>query len=194
MTNRAVFLDRDGTLNEAPAPGYLSDPESVRLMPHVGSVLHQLKDLYNFKLIVVSNQSGIARGLITIDEVNKVNEKINTLLREFHVCIDQFYFCPYHPDFNNQEECKCRKPSAQMVLLAAQDHNIDLTRSFIIGDSASDIECGMNAGLRTILILSGHGRETLYSLQKQNKIPSFVAGNFLEAGNMIINDLNGELN
>ena len=81
-----------------------------------------------------------------------------------------------------------------MVLLAAKDHNIDLTKSYIIGDSTSDIECGMNAGLRTILILSGHGRETLYSLQKQNKMPRFVAGNFLEAGNMIINDLNGDYN
>ena len=194
MANLAVFLDRDGTLNEDPAPGYLSDPERVKLMPYVGNILNRLKDLYNFKLIVVSNQSGIARGLITTDEVNKVNERINALLREYNVCIDQFYFCPYHPDFNTQEECKCRKPSPEMVLLAAKDHNINLTKSYIIGDSTSDIECGMNAGLRTILILSGHGRETLYSLQKQNKMPRFVAGNFLEAGNMIINDLNGDYN
>ena len=194
MTSRAVFLDRDGTLNEDPAPGYLGDPEKVKLLPYVGDVLFRLKDLFNFKFIVISNQSGIARGLITVEQVNLVNQKINDLLKKDNVFIDDFYFCPYHPDFNSEEECKCRKPSPDMIFKAVAEHDIDLSRSYFIGDSTSDIECGLNAGIQTILILSGYGRETLFSLQKQNKIPTFVADNFLEAGNIIINDLNGEPN
>ena len=191
MTNRAVFLDRDGTLNEDPAPGYLGDPGKVKLMPHVGSVLFRLHELFSFKFIVISNQSGIARGYLTTKQVEEVNNRINELLMEHNVRIDQFYFCPYHPDFNSAEECKCRKPSPEMILKAAEDHNIDLSESYFIGDSVSDIECGMNAGTKTILILSGYGRDTLYSLQKQNKIPRFVADNFMEAGDIIIKDLNG---
>ncbi|MCH6575508.1 MAG: HAD family hydrolase [Bacteroidetes bacterium] len=189
MSNRAVFLDRDGTLNED--PGYLGDPGKVKLLPFVGEVLTRLKNEFNYFLIVISNQSGIARGLITTEQVEQVNEKINTLLKEFKVSIDKFYYCPFHPDFSTAEECSCRKPSTEMVEKAVEEFDIDLSKSFFIGDSAADIECGMNAGIKTILVKTGYGRETLYMLQKENKIPNFVAENFLDAGNFILTDLNG---
>jgi D,D-heptose 1,7-bisphosphate phosphatase len=189
MPNRALFLDRDGTLNED--PGYLGDPEKIVLFPKVGEVLSRLKNEFNFLLIVISNQSGIARGLITAKQVDEVNSKINLLLKEFNISIDKFYYCPFHPDFNTMEECACRKPSPRMVELAAEEFDVDLSKSFIIGDSADDIKCGKAAGVKSILILSGNGRESLSILQNENNIPRFVAENFIEAGNFIIKELNG---
>ncbi len=189
MTAQAIFLDRDGTLNED--PGYLGDPDKVKLYPGVGSSLFRLKAEFNFKLIVISNQSGVARGLITAGDVEKVNRKINELLEKDNVQIDAFYFCPHHPDFSSPEESECRKPSPQMIYKAAKEHNIDLSKSYFVGDAVSDIECGMNAGLKTILVKTGRGGETLSILQKENKMPSFVADNFFEVCNYIIKDLSG---
>jgi len=189
--NLAVFLDRDGTLNED--PGYLRDTNLVKLFDGVGETLSLLKNNFNFKLIVVSNQSGIARGLISDEDVNAVNDKINELLKEFNVQIDKFYYCPYHPDFNSKEECNCRKPSPQMILQAANDFQIDLSKSYLIGDTSADIEAGINAGCKTILILTGYGKEYFSILQKENKLPNFVANNFNEAGEFIIKDLAGDL-
>lgn len=190
MSIRAVFLDRDGTINED--PGYLGDPELVKLFPDAGKALSILKNSLNFKLIVISNQSGVARGLITEEDVISVNKKINELLAPFDAEIDAFYYCPYHPDFNTEEDCKCRKPSPMLVYKAAEDMNIDLTGSYLIGDTAADIMCGKNAGLKTILVLSGYGNESFSILQKQNNFPSFVASNILEACNYIQKDISGE--
>jgi D,D-heptose 1,7-bisphosphate phosphatase len=189
MSNRAVFLDRDGTINED--PGYLGDPGKVKLLPFVGEILSRLKNEFNYFLIVISNQSGIARGLITAEQVEQVNEKINTLLNEFKVSIDKFYYCPFHPEFSTAEECGCRKPSTEMVKKAVEEFDIDISKSFFIGDSVADIKCGMNADIKTILVKTGYGRDTLYMLQKENKIPNFVAENFLDAGNFITTDFNG---
>jgi D,D-heptose 1,7-bisphosphate phosphatase len=189
MSNRAVFLDRDGTLNED--PGYLGDPEKVKLLPFVGETLSRLKNEFNYFLIVISNQSGIARGLINAEQVEQVNNQINTLLKEFNVSIDKFYYCPYHPDYSTTEECSCRKPSTEMVEKAVAEYDIDISKSFFIGDTVADIECGMNSNIKTILVKTGYGREALYMLQKENKIPNFVANNFLDAGNFIITEING---
>jgi D-glycero-D-manno-heptose 1,7-bisphosphate phosphatase len=191
MLTHAVFLDRDGTLNED--PGYLSDPEKVKLYPGTGETLSLLKNDLELKLIVVSNQSGIGRGLITKEEVESVNEKINTILKEFSAEIDAFYYCPSHPDYNTAEECLCRKPAPYMVFKAAKDFNLDLTGSYLIGDAVSDIECGMNSGVKTILVKTGFGNDSFYTLQKLNKIPTFVADNILEAGRFIQKDISGEI-
>jgi len=190
MNNAAVFLDRDGTLNED--PGYLGDPEKVILFPDTGKALSLLKNELKFKLVVISNQSGVARGLITSGDVEKINKKINFLLQSYNVSIDAFYYCPYHPDFNTSEECSCRKPSPELVFKASGEMNIDLSGSYFIGDSASDIECGMNAGLKTILVKTGYGEENFYILQKQNKIPTFVARDLWDAVNFINKDYRGE--
>src|SRR4030067_2782006 len=172
MASYAVFLDRDGTINED--PGYLGEPDKVKLFPDTGEALSILKNKLNFKLIVISNQSGIARGLITKGNVKAVNRKVNELLSNYNVKIDAFYYCPYHPEFNTEEECSCRKPSPEMVLKAADDLKIYLSKSFLIGDAVSDIECGINAGVKTILVRTGYGNESFYTLQKLNKIPTFV--------------------
>ena len=101
MTNKAVFLDRDGTLNFD--PGYLGNPKNLKLFPDSGNVLAELKNKHHFKLIVISNQSGIARGIITEEEVISVNNELNKKLLEFNVQIDAFYYCPFHPDFSSKE-------------------------------------------------------------------------------------------
>ena len=189
MTNRAIFLDRDGTLNED--PGYLGDPDKVKLFPDVGKSLYRLKSEFDFFLIVISNQSGIARSLITKEQVDLVNKQINSLLMNDSVSIDAFYYCPYHPDINTPEKLNCRKPSTGMVLNAVNDYQIVLSESYFVGDSVADIECGFNAGLKTILVLTGNGRESLSILKKENNIPSFVANTFSNACNFIIKDLSG---
>jgi D-glycero-D-manno-heptose 1,7-bisphosphate phosphatase len=190
MPNFGVFLDRDGTLNED--PGYLGEPDLLKLYPDTGKALSLLKNRLNFKLIVVSNQSGIARGLITKEKVDAVNSRINELLLADNVQIDAFYYCPFHPDYNNQEECSCRKPSPELVLKAARDFEIDLSKSYLIGDAVSDIECGFNANLKTVLVKTGYGEESFSILQKLNKIPTFVAENILDASKFINKDFVGE--
>lgn len=187
MSNYAVFFDRDGTLNED--PGYLGDPDKVKLYNGVGEALSILKNKLGFKLIVISNQSGIARGLISKEMVEAVNKKINELLAKNDVFIDAFYYCPAHPDFNNEEESRCRKPSPEMVLKASEELGIDLSKSYFVGDAVSDIECGINSGLKTVLVMTGYGEDSFYILKKQNKFPTFVAQNITEVSTFIQNDI-----
>jgi D-glycero-D-manno-heptose 1,7-bisphosphate phosphatase len=190
MSNAAVFLDRDGTLNED--PGYLGDPDKVVLFPNTGKALSLLKNTMKMKLVVISNQSGIARGLISEKDVKKVNQRINAILKSEEVEIDAFYYCPYHPEFNTPEECLCRKPSPQLVFRAAKDMQLDLSRSYFVGDAPGDIECGINAGLKTILVKTGYGQDSFYILKNENKIPTFVADDILQAAQYIYKDYSGE--
>ena len=190
MLNQAVFFDRDNTLNYD--PGYLSDPDKVRLFDGVGEGIAKLKNNYNFKIVVVSNQSGIARGYFTEKEVDEVNNRINSILSEnFNTSIDAFYYCPFHPDFSGEEESKCRKPSPMLVYKAADELNIDLKSSYFVGDSVSDIECGINAEMKTVLINYKNDMGKIISLKKRNKTPNFIALNFLNACDYIIADFTG---
>ncbi|HVO73560.1 MAG TPA: HAD family hydrolase [Ignavibacteriaceae bacterium] len=192
MRNYAIFLDRDGTINED--PGYLGDPNKLKVFPETGKALSELKNNLHFKLIVISNQSGIARGLITKEDVELVNLKLNEILAADNVSIDAFYYCPHHPDFSSEEDCSCRKPSPQLILLASKEHDIDLAKSYFIGDTPSDIQCGFNAGLKTILVKTGYGEESFSILQKENKIPTFVAENLLDACRLIKKDFKEQNN
>lgn len=188
MTYPAVFFDRDGTLNVD--PGYLSDPEELELYPGVPEGIAELKSI-GFKIIVISNQSGIARGYFTDKVVDSIHGKINQLLSVFNTKIDAFYYCPYHPDFNTPEECECRKPSPKLIFDAASDHNIDLTGSYFVGDSVSDIECGYNARIKTVLVKTSISDERISNLKNQGKIPNFIAENFKEVCDFIKNDYCG---
>lgn len=189
MLSKAVFLDRDGTLNYD--PGYLGNPNDLELFSDTGNVLAALKNKFQFKLIVISNQAGIARGIITEEQVISVNNELNKKLSEFNVQIDAFYYCPFHPDFSSKVNCVCRKPSPKMILDASSDFNIDLSKSYFIGDSVSDILAGIDAGVKTVLVKTGKGAESIYILQKENNFPSFVAENLTEAYKFIINDSTG---
>ena len=189
MPKPAVFLDRDGTVNLD--PGYLGNPEKVEIYPHVKEGIRKLKCNFGFTIVVVSNQSGIARGLITEEQVISVNERINELLGD-ESKIDSFYYCKHHPDFSSAEDSKCRKPSPEMIFKAANELNLDLKRSYIIGDKAVDVESGINAGIKTILLLQTIGQEEKNEMDFKKLKPDFVANNFKEACNFISNDYQGE--
>lgn len=152
----AVFLDRDNTLIHD--PGYLKDPNRVTLLPGVAEGLARLRAA-GYLCVVVSNQSGVARGLLTEADVAAVNARIQELLTPHGAAIDAFYHCPFLPgdeavvaDFRRDSDL--RKPKPGMLLLAAKEHSIDLSRSWMIGDSLRDVEAGRAAGCRTILLAS----------------------------------------
>src|SRR5437870_10233698 len=144
----AVFLDRDGTIMRD--VDYCGDPNDVDLLPGVPQALRQLKSS-GYKLIVITNQSGIGRRLFSEQQYRTVEAELEQRIGEG--VIDATYFCPHLP----KDGCKCRKPSPEMILNAARDHDVDLGRSFFIGDKMSDIECGRNAGVKTILVRTGYG-------------------------------------
>jgi len=187
MSKRAIFLDRDDTINYD--PGYLNDPEQVKLYPGVGEGIAKLKNDYGFLIIVISNQSGITRGLISLEQVKAVNDRINILLKDFGAEIDDFFFCPYHPDFDDEDKTKCRKPSPNMVLDAAKKYDIDLSSSYFIGDQPKDVECGNRAGVKSVIITNKISKEKIFYLKSPEKTPNFVACDFLNACDFIINDL-----
>ena len=189
MLTPAIFLDRDGTINYD--PGYIKDPDEVRLLEGVSQGIRKLKEGFGFKIIVISNQAGISRGLMTIKDVEAVNSKINELLKLNGTSVDAFYFCPYHPEFDPPEKTKCRKPSPFMIFKASEEHKLDLNKSYMIGDKASDIEAGYNANIKTILILGSQSDDEISILHNQAKKPNFVTSNFTDACDFIIKDLSG---
>jgi D-glycero-D-manno-heptose 1,7-bisphosphate phosphatase len=161
----AVFLDRDGTLMEE--VHYCADPALVRVYPGVPEALRKLKRA-GFHTFIITNQSGIGRGLITEAQYRAVQKE---LLRQLgQGTIDATYFCPDAPGVPSPR----RKPEPGMVLEAAADYSLDLSRSFFIGDKTDDIECGRRAGVRAILVLTGYGRE-------QSCEPDFTAADLTEA-------------
>lgn len=189
MLKPAVFLDRDGTINFD--PGYLGNPEKVEIYSFVKEGIRKLKCNFGFTIVVVSNQSGIARGLITEEQVISVNNRINELLGKGSE-VDAFYYCKYHPDFSPIDECECRKPSPNMIFQAAEELNLDLKKSYIIGDKAVDVESGKNAGIKTVLLLNTMNEKEVSEMHRKNCIPDFTAGNFEEAYNFISFDYQGE--
>ncbi len=143
--NRAVFLDRDGVI--CYDVHYMSSPAQFMLMPGVGEGIKKLNEV-GFLIIVVTNQSGLKRGLITEENLNKIHERMVKELSAYGAKIDDIYVCPCLPE----EDCECRKPRPGMLLEAAKKHGIDLKSSFMIGDKQIDAEAGKAAGCTTILI------------------------------------------
>jgi histidinol-phosphate phosphatase family protein len=145
MTNRAVFLDRDGTM--AKDVSYCRRWEDFILFPYTAKAIKLLKE-QGFKVIVVTNQSGIARGYFTEETLTQIHDKLQKELAKENASVDAIYYCPHHPDDN----CDCRKPKPRMVLQAAEEHDIDLSQSFVVGDLPTDVGLGKSAGCRTVLV------------------------------------------
>jgi D,D-heptose 1,7-bisphosphate phosphatase len=141
----AVLLDRDGTLN--PDPGYINDPDDFHLFPGVPEALQRLQQA-GFLLVLVTNQSGIARGLVTRENLDRIHLKLQDLLKPFGVGFAGIYYCPHHP----QDDCDCRKPRPGMAVQAIRDFDIDCSRSFLVGDKKSDVQMAQSAGLMPIFI------------------------------------------
>ena len=151
----AIFIDRDGTIMEDCV--YCSDPKNVKIFPGVPEALRRLKS-NGFKLIIITNQSGIGRGLITLEQYRAVEADVLRQLGDG--LIDATYFCP---DVPGQHSTR-RKPAPGMVVEATREHQVDLSRSFLIGDSEIDVECAHNAGVRAIRVQTGLQRDTTGSM------------------------------
>jgi len=169
----AVFIDRDGTIIED--ADYCSQPKQVKVFPDVPQALRRLIS-NGFKLIVITNQSGIGRGFFTVDEYRSVESEVSRQLG--HGLIAATYFCPDVPGQISSH----RKPSPGMILQAKRDHQIDLTRSFFIGDKEIDVECGRNAGVRTIRVQTGFDRDIAGSAA------DWTAKNFSAAARIILDE------
>jgi D-glycero-D-manno-heptose 1,7-bisphosphate phosphatase len=145
--NKAAFFDRDGTINVE--INYLSRPEDLEFIDGMPEFIRKFND-WGFKVIVVTNQAGIARGYYTEEDMNRVHLAMNERLAEYGAHIDAFYFCPHHPDFTGP--CVCRKPGTGMLEKAAADFDIDFSRSILFGDKPWDIEAGEKMGIKSYLI------------------------------------------
>jgi D-glycero-D-manno-heptose 1,7-bisphosphate phosphatase len=155
-TGWAVFVDRDGTVIEE--IGYQSDPDMVRVIPGVGAALARLNEL-GIPVVVISNQAGVARGLFTAEDLDIVHERFVELLAAEGAYVDAAYYCPHHPEFD--VECDCRKPKPGLLLKASEDLGIELGRSYMVGDRLIDVQAGKAAGASAVFVLTGYGRREL---------------------------------
>ena len=179
---RAVFLDKDGTLVQN-VP-YNVEPEHIRLMPGVGEGL-RLLHAAGYMLIVITNQSGVARGYFSEQELEAVEARLRKLLANFDVPLAGFYYCPHHPDGAEPAyttACECRKPAPGLLVQAAREHGIDCSQSWLIGDILNDIEAGRRAGCKTILVDTGG--ETEWKLS-HNRLPHHVVDDIAAAAHVI---------
>jgi D-glycero-D-manno-heptose 1,7-bisphosphate phosphatase len=180
MTDTAVFLDRDGTIIED--PGYLNHPDQVKLLAGASEAIRDLQQL-GFRTVVVSNQSGVARGILTEEMLEQIHDRLRSLLASQGASLDGIYYCPYHPEGvipKYRRDSDWRKPKPGMLLAAAQEMDLDLAASWMIGNNQSDIDAGRSAGCRTILVnpmRAGH--------PKGGGRPDYTAVNIKEAVNMI---------
>jgi D-glycero-D-manno-heptose 1,7-bisphosphate phosphatase len=187
MSDNAIFMDRDDTLIED--PGYINDPEQVKLLDGVPEALIQLKNL-GYKLIIVTNQSAVAHGIVTEKVLGEIHDRLKQLLAEKNAFLDQIYYCPYHPEGvvpKYRKESNSRKPGPGMLLQAADEMDIDLSRSWCIGNSSRDVEAGLRAGCKTILIdmPPSHQRQPASSMSLAGVNPDYRAVNIKEAVNII---------
>jgi histidinol-phosphate phosphatase family protein len=151
MSRRAVFLDRDGTLNRE--VGYIGDPADLVLIDDAGPALRQLSGA-GFALVVISNQSAIGRGVFPVEQVTAVNARLAAFLRADGVELDAFFVCPHAP----ADGCDCRKPAPGLLLQARDRLDLDLAGSWMVGDSVNDVVAARAAGVRPILVLTGWGK------------------------------------
>jgi D,D-heptose 1,7-bisphosphate phosphatase len=191
-SNKAVFLDRDGVINDLVSnteEGIIDSPSSLKqfkLINGVGEALKQLKEM-RFLLILISNQPGIAKGKYNLDEFDKIRQKLEKSLKQFGVILDGQYYCLHHPyatKLKYKKKCKCRKPQNKMILDATKDYDIDLTKSFLIGDGLVDMQLAQNSKCRGIFIGNINSATNKLFLEKKVE-PHYIAHDLLEAANYI---------
>jgi heptosyltransferase-2 len=178
----AVFLDRDGTLNYD--PGFLKVAAELKLLTGVGPALARLKRA-GARLIVVTNQSGVGRGMITLKDLEAVHARLQGLLEEEDAALDAIYFCPHHPD----DGCRCRKPNVGMVERAVSELQLDLRRSYLIGDRARDMQLAHRVGAKAILLSPAPAdARKLDRVENEQAKPDVVAKSMAEAVDWILAD------
>jgi D-glycero-D-manno-heptose 1,7-bisphosphate phosphatase len=185
-SKRAVFLDRDGTINVE--VGYLSRPEDLLLIEGSAHAIRRLNEA-GFLVVVVSNQSGVGRGYFNEEAVASVNEAMVGELARFGARLDAIYYCPHYPEAVVEKyrlECDCRKPGPGMVRRAERELGIDVPDSYVVGDHRGDILLAKNVGARSVLVVTGHGADELEKLREEGVDPDYVTNNLAEAVDRIL--------
>jgi D-glycero-D-manno-heptose 1,7-bisphosphate phosphatase len=185
QTVKVLFLDRDGTINRDTG-SYIASREQFILIENADTAIAAARNA-GFRIVVVTNQAGIARGIVTAGQVEDINRYLNELLAVKHTCYDRCYYCPSHPDYPDPELDRfldCRKPSPGMVEKAIADFLdeglvVDRGQSFFIGDKTVDVECALRAGLRPVLVRTGHNEEAL--CRERGLVPDHVADDLYRA-------------
>lgn len=189
VLEKAVFLDKDGTL-VVDVPRNV-DPKKIFLVNNAVAALQLLSGL-GYNLFVITNQSGIARGYFSEQDLVLYIHELDTLFRESNVILDGFYYCPH----DESADCNCRKPKPGMILLAAHEHGIDLAASWFIGNVLSDVEAGCRAGCRTILINNGNETSGVFNcdsetlLRSADGIPDYIVPDLYSASHIINSESN----
>ena len=175
---KAIILDRDGTLIED--KDYAYKLEDFELLP---GVIEGLKILQkNFLLFIVTNQSGIGRGYYTDREFHKFNDHLIGILKENQIRIERTFYCPHVKEDN----CECKKPKIKYIREIVDGWNVDINNSWVIGDHPSDILFGINAGSKTVYLISGHGKKHLHELEVEGIKPTMISSNFLNTAKKIV--------
>ncbi|WP_028584388.1 D-glycero-beta-D-manno-heptose 1,7-bisphosphate 7-phosphatase [Desulfogranum mediterraneum] len=194
MTSRplkpAVFLDRDGTINEQ--MGYINHISRFQLLPGVAAAIAELNQL-QIPVVVVTNQSGLARGYFPASLLEEVHRKMEQQLAEACAHVDGIYICPHHPEAKEARyrlACNCRKPKTGLLEQAAAELQLDLKRSFVVGDRWSDLRCGAAVGASPVLVLTGYGRGDAQYIGPQQAVqPEHTATDLQQAVSWISNQL-----
>lgn len=175
---KAVFIDRDGVINQDLGK-YITNPKEFVFIPGVIKALKKLNKS-EFKIIIITNQGGVGKGLYTEKDVEEIHKKMNSLLERDGIRLDGVYYCPHHPN----DGCDCRKPNLGLVNDAIEEHKIDPKNSFFIGDKTSDIKAGSDIGCKTFLVKTGYaGHDRLFDVK-----PDFIVEDFAEAVEKILED------
>ena len=187
MAYRAVFLDRDGTINQE--VGYVNHVERFALLPRTGEAIRLLNQR-GLKVVVVTNQSGVARGYFPESLVGLVHEKMRDLLMKDGAHLDGLYYCPHHPDVGSppyRQKCRCRKPETGLIEEAVKELDLDCSRSYMVGDRGADIEFAHRVGAKGILVLTGYGRgEWEYCREGWKVKPDHVCADLYESVRWIL--------
>ena len=178
---KAVFVDRDGTINVNVE--YLDNPDNFKMYPGVAEGIKILNEK-DFLVIVITNQSGIARGYFTKETLEKIHQRMTEKLKEKGAKVDAIYYCPHHPD----DKCSCRKPGTALFEKAVKDFEIDISKSFIIGDRMLDVEAGHKIGLKTVLVPEDKEKVKI-EMRNSSVKPDFICKDFLSSVKCIFNNI-----
>jgi D-glycero-D-manno-heptose 1,7-bisphosphate phosphatase len=188
MKNKAVFLDRDGTINKD--VGYPASFSAIEIYSYSFDAVRKLNEA-GFLTVIVTNQSGIGRGLILEKNLQKIHEKMRALFAQHNAYFDGIYYCPHYlfsPNPKYKDDCQCRKPNPGMAHQAAADLGIDISQSYMVGDKVEDILFGLNIQAKPILCLTGFGQESLPKLKEKGIKPVYVAQTLLDAVKWILRE------
>ena len=187
MSRPAIFMDRDGTVSDE--VGYVNNIDRYRLLPRSAEAIRRINEA-GFLSFVVTNQSGVARGLFDEPLIIEVHETLRRWLGESGARLDGIYYCPHHPKEGQPPwrlDCDCRKPKPGLLLRAAREHDVDLAASYMIGDTVLDIEAARNVGATAVLVLTGYGKgDLIFRMEQRGLMPAFIAADLLDAVEWIL--------